>query len=421
MPKLANRLPQVRLHKPSGQARVRIDGREIYLGKFGSAEAKERYDQVVAEWLANQRRLPARPAAEESQGTTVGEVLIAFWSHAIVHYRDPDGSQTGEARNYRDAVRPLRQLYNRLPAAKFGPLELRAVREKMIRSGLARRTVNARINRVRRVFKWAASMGIIPGQVYADLKTLDGLQEGRSDARESPEIGPVCPDRVEATLPYLPRPVAAMVRIQLLTGCRMGEVASMRGSELTAEGPVWEYRPRKHKNAWRRQVRVIMIGPRAQEVLKPFLKPDPEAYIFDPRDSVAAHHAERGRRRKSKATPSEIAKRKAKPGQGRSHRYDRRTYRQAVVRACDRAFPHPELAILPQSSLTADQRRELKRWQKEHRWSPLQLRHTRADEIKRQYGIEGSQIVLGHADPDTTLIYLERDLDRAREIMQAIG
>ena len=42
MPKLTHRLPQLRLRKPSGQARVRIDGKEIYLGKFGCAKAKER-------------------------------------------------------------------------------------------------------------------------------------------------------------------------------------------------------------------------------------------------------------------------------------------------------------------------------------------------------------------------------------------
>jgi hypothetical protein len=110
MPKLIHSLPEARLHKPSGQARVRIDGREIYLGKYGSAEAKERYDRVVAEWLANQRRLPAPKTTEEPHGTTIGEVLAAFWNHAVIHYRDPDGSQTGEADNFRNALRPVRQL-----------------------------------------------------------------------------------------------------------------------------------------------------------------------------------------------------------------------------------------------------------------------------------------------------------------------
>jgi integrase len=293
MPKLAHRLPQIRLHKPSGQARVRIDGREIYLGKLGSTEAKDRYDRVVAEWLANQRRLPVQTVAEEPKGTTVGEVLIAFWDHAVVHYRDPDGNQTGEAENYRVALRPVRQLYSRHPATKFGPLELRAVRDRMIRSGIARTTINARVNRIRRVFKWAASMGMIPGHVYHDLKTLDGLQSGRSAAKDAPGVGPVGVKLVEATLPYMPEPLAAMVRFQFLTGCRVGEVVSIRGCELTTEGAVWEFRPRRHKNAWREQSRVIMVGPKAQEVLKPFLKPDPKAYIFDPRDVVADHHARR--------------------------------------------------------------------------------------------------------------------------------
>jgi integrase len=422
MPKLINAVPQLREHKPSGQARVRIDGREIYLGKFGSAEAKEKYDKLVAEWLANQRRLPAPVVAEEQpQETTVGEVLAAFWDHALVHYRDPEGNPTGEAKNYHNALRPVRRLYNRDPAAKFGPLELRAVRDVMIRSGLARKTINARINRVRRVFRWAASMGMIPAQVYVGLKTVDGLQEGRSPARESRGVRPVCPKRVEATLPFMPRPVAAMVRVQLLTGCRMGEVVLMRGCDLKTEGAVWEYRPRRHKNSWRGQTRVIMIGPRAREVMRPFLKPDPKAYIFDPRDAVAAHHADRRQRRKSRPTPSEIARRKASPGQGRSARYDRRTYRQAVIRACDRAFLHPTLSKIQSKELTPEQRVELREWRKGQRWFPLQLRHTRADQIERQFGIEGSQLVLGHAAPDTTLIYLERDLERAREIMGAIG
>jgi hypothetical protein len=60
----------------------------------------------------------------------------------------------------------------------------------MVRSKLARKTINARINRVRRLFKWAASMGMVSGGVYHDLKTLDRLQEGRSSVREAPEVRP---------------------------------------------------------------------------------------------------------------------------------------------------------------------------------------------------------------------------------------
>ena len=43
------RTPSYRLHKTSGRAVVTIDGREIYLGKYGSAESRERYGRLIAE------------------------------------------------------------------------------------------------------------------------------------------------------------------------------------------------------------------------------------------------------------------------------------------------------------------------------------------------------------------------------------
>ena len=52
MPKRSR--PSYWLHKPSGQARVRIDGRDIYLGEYGSAESQERYDALVRDWLVRQ-------------------------------------------------------------------------------------------------------------------------------------------------------------------------------------------------------------------------------------------------------------------------------------------------------------------------------------------------------------------------------
>jgi hypothetical protein len=194
----------------------------------------------------------------------------------------------------------------------------------------------------------------------------------------------------------------------------------MRGSDLTPGEPNWEYRPAWHKTAWRGKKRTILLGPQAQEVVKPFLKPDLEAFLFDPRDVVADLHERRTGRRQSRPTPSEVARRcQGKPGQGRSHRYDRRTYRQAVVRACDRAFPHPTLS--GKRKLSAEQRLELKEWRKAHRWSPLQLRHTRGTEIRSKYGLEGAQVALGHSKADVTQIYAERDLALARRIAAETG
>ena len=41
--------PAYLLHQATGQARVRINGKDIYLGPFGSPESKERYREVLQE------------------------------------------------------------------------------------------------------------------------------------------------------------------------------------------------------------------------------------------------------------------------------------------------------------------------------------------------------------------------------------
>lgn len=71
--------------------------------------------------------------------------------------------------------------------------------------------------------------------------------------------------------------------------------------------------------------------------------------------------------------------------------------------------------------LTTKQRGELKAWNVRHRWSPNQLRHTAATEIRRQFGLEAAQVTLGHSNANVTQIYAERDLSKAAEIMRAVG
>ncbi len=52
------RTPSYRLHKPTGQAAVTLNGRAHYLGRHGSPASRERYDALIAEWLAGGRKLP---------------------------------------------------------------------------------------------------------------------------------------------------------------------------------------------------------------------------------------------------------------------------------------------------------------------------------------------------------------------------
>src|SRR5215217_4680849 len=115
--------PSYRHHKQSGQAVVTLNDptgrrRDVLLGPHGSPESKAEYARVIGEWQASQRSLPGPAPADVS----VNEVLLRFWDHVEQHYRHPDGSPTTEVENFRQALKLVRQLYGRTPAACFGPL-----------------------------------------------------------------------------------------------------------------------------------------------------------------------------------------------------------------------------------------------------------------------------------------------------------
>ena len=54
-------------------------------------------------------------------------------------------------------------------------------------------------------------------------------------------------------------------------------------------------------------------------------------------------------------------------------------------------------------------------------WHANQLRHTKATEIRRQFGLEAAQVVLGHAKADVTQVYAERDAALAVQVAKRIG
>jgi integrase len=406
MPKQV-RIPSYRFHRGSGQAVVVLGGKSVYLGKWNTPESRAEYARVIAEWLARGQCFPAARSA--SAGTNggagpdalrVSELILAFWEHAKKHYRHPDGSPTGEQDNLRDALRPLRKLYGHTPAKDFGPKAMRALREEMVRAGLCRKTINARVNRVRRVFRWAASVELIPVSIVQALATVEALRNGRCDARESKGVTPVNWEEVEATLPHLPRPVAAMVQIMRFSNCRAEDAVILRGCDLRREGDVWEYRPAGHKNAWREESspvhkRVVCLGPRCQEIIRPFLPADPATYLFSPKAAREEYQARRAQLRKTKRTPSELRRRrKLKPRRAPRDRYTVNTFQQSVRKTCQRIG----VAV----------------------WSVLQVRHTRATEVRERYGLEGAAAALGDT-VEAAQIYAEKNRQLARRIAREIG
>lgn len=60
----------------------------------------------------------------------------------------------------------------------------------------------------------------------------------------------------------------------------------MRTCDLDTSGKLWTYTPERHKAARQGKERRITLGPKAQEVLRPWLRTDLMDYLFSPREAM---------------------------------------------------------------------------------------------------------------------------------------
>ena len=440
----ANHVPTYRLHKQSGQAVVTIGGRDKLLGPYDTPASREAYNQRVAEWFAVGRSPAALEARQDAaaapEGVNVEQVIAAFWKHAQTHYRRKDGQATGEAENFLPSLRVLRKLYGTTPAAAFNARALKACRAEMVAADLCRNVVNRRVGRIRQVFKWAADEELVPTPTYDSLRTVTGLQEGRSPARETDDVQPASDEQVRAAIAHASPHVATMIELQWITGMRPSELLEIKTGEIDRKPKTWEYRPAWHKTAHRGHLRVVYFGERCQELLKSFLKMDPAAYLFSPAEADADRRDRLSRTRK---TPRSCGNRpgtnrREKPRRQPGVKYTTDSYAVAIAKACDRAFPPP--AHLNRSTVAGKRRRErmesvaewrtrlgrdrtaeLDAWQKSHRFHPHQLRHAAATRFEREHDLDTCRALLGQRTLKAARIYAKLDSGRARDVMAKSG
>jgi len=274
-------IPKYSLHKPSGQARVLIDGKHIYLGRHGSPESREQYLRRLAERHSAGAPAPLLPGSRFPD-LSVNELMVRYIEFAQQYYVK-DGKPTLAVDNIKYGIKTIRVLYSHASASDIGPKALKAVREHMISvEKLSRGVINTRINHIRRMFKWAVSEELVPPSVHEGLRAVVGLRRGRCDAREMEPVHPVDDATVNATLPYLPPQIADMIMLQRYTSMRPGDVVIMRPCDIDTSQPVWVYEPATHKTQYRGHRRLIPIGPRAQAIVRRYLDRRTDAYLFVP-------------------------------------------------------------------------------------------------------------------------------------------
>lgn len=372
-------------------------------------------DRDVAELIAgnilaeHERKQRINPGDYDG---TVDSLLNHYRVYALAYYGEKG------AREAENDVAMLRVMYGGTLAEDFTSLDLKRVIEALVDSDLSRRTVNGRIGRIKRVYKWAAGAMLVSMAARDNLLLVENLRKGRSilrvddptqtiKPRQTRRPKPVPREVVESTLPYLSSIVAAMVELQGITGMRSTEICIMRPCDIDRSGEVWIYRPTKFKNEWREdfEEKEICLGPRAQEVIRPYLFRDTQEFLFTPAESDAEH---RKRRHEKRKTPLTYGNRPGTNNRGiKAFRecFDAATYRRAVTRAVDAAN-----AARAQGA------------EKIPQWHPHQLRHAATTAIRKKLGKEAAQALIGHSDKAMTEHYSrEATLSLARDAAGKVG
>ena len=363
------RKPIYGLHAARNLARTTVNGKRIYLGVFNSPESKKAFDKILADWeAAHSERSKSAPVT-----LTVSRLSVLFLKYAEKEYVR-DGKPTGETANFRYALKAMTNMYHGVKVIDFGPKKLKQLQQQMVADGYAQQTINSAIRRIKQVFDWGLSEEIVPGRIAQDLHSVAGLRAGRTKAASPKSKGPAPLADIAAIKPFVTRPMWGMIEFMLLTGCRPSEAVALKWSEIDNSGEVWIYRPGHHKTAHRGKSRSIVIGPKCQQVLNGIREMSRSDFVFDPQvgfeEFVRKAYGDKAKARKVGAC------------------YTKHGLNSAVRVACDKA--------------------------KITRWSPGQLRKTRATQARQQGDLETAQQVLGHSSKQTTeRHYAEVDLSRA--------
>ena len=387
------KVPKLSFHKASGKACVYLQGKTYYLGFWPehpnrpSAEVQKHYREAVGKVLLGGSPEAAKP---DYSVFTVAELVAQFITWAEGRYDSPS-----EAKRMALALRPVLALYADQPAASFGPKRLQEVQQLLAKQGRTRQGINMACGFIRQCFAWGVSRELLKFEQLGALRSVQSLRFGAIAAPESPprEAAPLAD--VEATLLELSPTIAAMVRLQMLTGCRPAEVCKLSMAEIDrADSACWVYRPEHHKMAHLGRHRAVPLLSDAMELLRPFLRAD-GLPLFSPADAMEEWEATKRAARKSKVQPSQVDRHKEAPLKTPGQSYETASYRRAIARACLRAS-------VPL-------------------WSPNGLRKLAGQTVADALGIDKARALLGHADSTITRRhYARHDLEQAKSAAQAL-
>ena len=253
------------------------------------------------------------------------------------------------------------------------------------------------------IFTWGIEMELVHPNTVAALKAVKFLSVGYPGTFEGKGREEVPDEVICRTLPFMPPTLIAMVVVQRLTGMRPSEVFNMTVGDIdqTRDAELWYYTPKSHKTKRFIGTKKIPLGKPEQELIAPYLVGrKPEQAVFSPCTAIQERNAERRANRKSKLTPSQIARDKARATKPMkcSEFYGKHSYYRAIEYAIQKGNK-----ILPEE-------------EKIPHWYPYQIRHTAGTATEKIGGLDKAQALLGHRTANVTRRYAHSQLAIAEEL-----
>ena len=401
-----------------------VDGkrRQVTLGQWGSKEALDAYKRLTAETSI---------ADNNSGAVTIATLCARFYADAQDRAADPSTKfDSRELRHYATVIKYLVTLYGSTLANRFSASNYREFRaylvsiadkvetvpdgvysdnkdnrvrgivgqpkERVTKRAWTSNYITQLMRYLRMIFSWGVGHDLIDPATAERFKHVERLRcnipakERRQDVPD---------DIVRATLPYMTPTLRDMVIIQRQNALRPNEVCGLRVGDIDTSGDVWCVR--KITKTYIPMIIVFCESDRAI-IERHIAGKDAGDFVFTPGESMLETWAAQAQQRKSKVTPSQLARaERAAPDKLDAYNecYTVDAYRRAIYNAIDRANkagcskPH---------------------------WTPYQLRHTAVTETSYQYGIDAARAMAGHTTINTTAIYehtaerLKRDLASKR-------
>lgn len=277
---MSSKLPTYSLHRASGNARVWLNGKSHYLGKFGSVESRVKYAELIKQHVTGTLVDPIAPSDAEDTGPTIHVICAAYVLHAQTYYRK-NGKVTAEYHCILSAMRPLKELFGDSPAKDFDSVALRLVRQKMIDSNdWCREYINKSIGRVIRIFRHAAEFKLVSASIIPELELVEPLKFGRTKAKDYEPRSEIPAESIAAIKKHTDPMTRDMIDLSLLTGCRGGELVALTGSIIDTSQDVWVAVLKDHKMAHKGKSRALVFGPQSIEILQRYWPKVPSKRLF---------------------------------------------------------------------------------------------------------------------------------------------